>query len=141
MDSIWWAVIIGLVIGAVISAVFGVFSKKDAEKASRTFLGMSSSSLVTNAIVIVVVGGFVFLSLLAVFVKDLDYPVKSPVKFTIETILMAGLPSSLIFLMTNFRGKKITSSTVQEFFVLFAKFGVLHILLQFSGVYTNLIMG
>jgi len=140
MDSIWWAVIIGLILGSTISVIFGIVSRKDTDKATRIIFGMTSTQFVTNSIVVAVVGGIVFLSVLSVFMKDLYYPRKSPLKFTAETLLMAAAPSSVLFLMTTFRGQKITMTTAQEFAMLFMKFGLLHILLQFSGVYTSLIV-
>jgi hypothetical protein len=49
---------------------------------------------------------------------------------------MAVMSSSIIFIMTVLRGKKINATTWEEFALLLAKFGSLHILLQFSGFYS-----
>jgi hypothetical protein len=78
----------------------------------------------------------VFLSVVSFLIKDLEYPQRSPLYFTIETLMMALSSSTIIFLMTYFRGYSFTISTFEEFFLLFAKFGILHILLQFSGFYS-----
>jgi tetrahydromethanopterin S-methyltransferase subunit C len=136
MDGIWIALIIGLVVGAVFSVVFGVVSKKGSDDISRNFLGMSSSVLVTDAIIIVIIGSFVFLSTLSAIVKDLAYPRAKPINFTVETLLMAFMPASIIFVMTYLRGFPIELKTWEEFGILSVKFGLLHILLQFSGFYS-----
>jgi hypothetical protein len=49
---------------------------------------------------------------------------------------MAFLPSLIIFAMTLLRGYKITGETFEEFGLLVVKFGILHVLLQFSGFYS-----
>jgi len=136
MDSIWIALIGGLIIGAVFSIVFGIFNKKSSDALSRNIFGMSSSVLVTDAIVIVIVGSFVFLSTISAIVKDLGYPRAKPINFTIETLLMAFLPATVIFAMTHLRGHPINTKTFEEFGLLSVKFGLLHILLQFSGFYS-----
>ena len=136
MDSIWVALIIGIALGGVISLVFGILSKKGADAFSRNIFGMSSSVLVTNGLVLVVAGAFIFLATLSALVRDLAYPTTFPVQFTIETLLMAFMPSVVIFVMTKFRGLPIDAKTFAEFGVLVAKFGLLHILLQFSGFYS-----
>jgi len=136
MDSIWLALIGGLVLGAIFSVVFGIFNKKSSDSLSRNIFGMSSSVLVTDAIVIVIVGSFVFLSTISAIVKDLAYPRAKPINFTVETLLMAFMPASIIFVMTYLRGFPIELKTWEEFGVLSVKFGLLHILLQFSGFYS-----
>lgn len=136
MDSIWWSVIIGLLFGGILSLLFDTLSKKSSSSKSRNFIGMDSQALITDSIVLIVVASFVFLSTVSVLIRDLDYPTKSPVKFTIETLMMSIIPSVTIFAMTSFRGYKITSSTFEEFSILAVKFGLLHILLQFSGFYS-----
>ena len=90
----------------------------------------------TDAIVIVIVGSFVFLSTISAIVKDLGYPRAKPINFTIETLLMAFLPATVIFAMTHLRGHPINTKTFEEFGLLSVKFGLLHILLQFSGFYS-----
>jgi len=136
MDGIWLALIGGLVLGAIFSVVFGIFNKKSSDSLSRNIFGMSSSVLVTDAIIIVIVGSFVFLSTISAIVKDLAYPRAKPINFTVETLLMAFMPASIIFFMTYLRGFPIELKTWEEFAVLSVKFGLLHILLQFSGFYS-----
>lgn len=136
MDSIWWSVIVGSLVGAVLSVIFSIYNKKTADALSRSFLGMSTQVLITDIILFVVVASFAVLSTISVFVRDLSYPMKMPMNFTIETLLMAFLPSLIIFAMTLLRGYKVSGQTFQEFGLLVVKFGVLHILLQFSGFYS-----
>lgn len=136
MDSIWWSVIGGILVGAVLSVIFSIYNKKTADALSRSFLGMSTQVLITDIILFVVVASFAVLSTISVFVRDLSYPMKMPMNFTIETLLMAFLPSLIIFAMTLLRGYKVSGQTFQEFGLLVVKFGVLHILLQFSGFYS-----
>jgi hypothetical protein len=136
MDSIWWSVLGGLLFGAILSIVFSVYNRKGADTLSRSFLGMSTSVLITDVILIAVVASFAVLSTVSAFVRDLTYPTKRPINFTIETLLMAFLPSVIIFAMTLLRGYKITGETFEEFGLLAVKFGLLHILLQFSGFYS-----
>jgi hypothetical protein len=92
MDSIWLALIGGLVLGAIFSVVFGIFNKKSSDNLSRNIFGMSSSVLVTDAIIIVIVGSFVFLSTISAIVKDLAYPRAKPINFTVEFFELLVLP-------------------------------------------------
>jgi len=137
MDSIWIALIVGVLLGGIFSLTFGILSKKGADSLSRNIFGISSSTMVTNAIVFILAGAFVFLATLSAIIKDLGYPKAYPVNFTIETLLMAFMPAVVIFAMTNLRGYPISATTYTEFAVLVAKFGLLHILLQFSGFYSS----
>lgn len=136
MDLMWIFVIAGLVLGGILSVVFGVYSKAGSTSYSRSIFGIQSTNLITDAVLLLVGASVVFLSVISAIVRDLTYPNKKPLNFTIETFAMATFSSMTIFLMTYLRGYPFTASTAEEFFVLFAKFGVLHILLQFSGFYS-----
>lgn len=138
MDYISISVIIGLAIGILVSVLFGVYSKSSADAYSRMFLGMNSHDMVFYLIIIVLIPTFIVLTTLSVMIRDLAYPISMPVNFTIETLLMAFLPSFVFLLMPYLRGYNYTSHTMVEFLVLVIKFGVLHILLQFSGFYSSL---
>ena len=128
----------GLIFGGIISLVFNVYSKSTANLLSRNVFGITVSALVFNTIIFCTGLGFALLSGYSALIRDLAYPVYSPLRFTIETLLMGVLPASIIYLMTVFRGYTITNYTNIEFVVLFIKFALLHILLQFSGFYTEL---
>ena len=129
-------VIIGVVLSAILSALFGVYSKATATPYIRTLFGMSSIDLISGVTLAVIVAAFFLLAVVSGLIRDLTYPTKSPVKFTIETILMGVLPALVFLLMAVFRGYPIDSRVLEEFAMLLAKFGVLHVLLQFSGFYS-----
>jgi hypothetical protein len=136
MDSIWWSLIIGILFGLVLSLIFGIYNKQLAGSAVRNLFGLSTNTWITDVIILIVAGSFIFLATLSIINRDLTYPIKTPINFTLETLLMAFLPSLIIFAMTLLRGYKINSQTFEEFTLLVAKFGLLHILLQFSGFYS-----
>jgi hypothetical protein len=136
MDLMWLSLLVGLAIGGVLSVIFGVYSKSGSTSYSRSIFGIQSTTLITDAVVLLVGATVVFLSVVSAIVKDLGYPTKKPLSFAMETFAMATFSSMTIFLMTYLRGVAFTKSTAEEFFILFAKFGVLHILLQFSGFYS-----
>jgi hypothetical protein len=138
MDYITISILIGLAIGILVSALFGVYSKSSADSYSRMFFGVSSHDMVFYLIIIVLIPTFILLTTLSVMIRDLWYPVNMPGNFTIETLLMGFLPAFVFLLMPLLRGYKYTSHTALEFVVLVFKFGILHILLQFSGFYSSL---
>jgi hypothetical protein len=136
MELIWWAIIFGLGIGSILSAIFGIYSKKGLVSYSRNIFGIQSTDLITDSIIFLVATSFVFLTSVSILVRDVTYPKGSPLNFTFETLLMAFLPSCIIFAMSLLRGFPITGQTFEEFGILSIKFGLLHILLQFSGFYS-----
>jgi hypothetical protein len=138
MELLYIAAIAGIALGAVLSVVFGVYSRTGAESYIRSLFGMSSYNLIFGGIVFILVASFLFLATISGVVKDLAYPKMKPVNFTVETLLMAFLPASVFLIMTPLRGYPITGTTYEEFMVLVVKFGLLHILLQFSGFYSNI---
>ena len=104
----------------------------------RSLFGMSTYDVIFGGIIFIVVTSFVFLASISGIVRDLAYPIGKPINFTIETLLMAFLPASVFLIMVPLRGYSISASTFEEFTVLLMKFGVLHILLQFSGFYSGI---
>jgi hypothetical protein len=136
MDPLWIFLSVGLGMGIILSVLFGMYNKNTSVYYSKNIFGMSSTKLITDAIILLVGTSFLFLSTVSFIVKDLNYPQKSPLYFTIETLMMSLFSALTIFVMTIFRGYQITSNTFLEFGVLAMKFGILHILLQFSGFYS-----
>ena len=136
MELIWWAVIIGILLGGITSAIFGVYSKKGSVSYSRNIFGFQSANIISDIVILLVAASFIFLTTVSIMVRDVAYPVSMPLHFTIETLLMAFLPSCVIFAMSLFRGYPITLKTFEEFGILAVKFGLLHVFLQFSGVYS-----
>jgi hypothetical protein len=136
MDAIWWSILVGGLLGGLLSSLFGIYSVQGANAYSRNVFGIPSTVLITNAIVTIVAACITFLATVSGLVRDIHYPLESPMKFSIEIFLMAFSSAYVIFIMTVFRGYQITGTTFEEFSVLFAKFGLLHILLQTSGFYS-----
>jgi hypothetical protein len=137
MDIIWLSGIIGAALGAVLSVVFGIYSKSTADSYIRSLFGVKSTDLIMTAILLVGVAGVVFLSTISGLVRDLSYPTSKPLNFTIETLLMAGLPAIAFLIMAPLRGYSVGKGELLEFSGFLLKFGLLHILFQFSGVYST----
>jgi hypothetical protein len=68
-------------------------------------------------------------------IRDLEYPTENPALFTAETLYASFVPASVLLLMNFLREKPFTQTTVFEYILFAIKFGLAHILLQFSGVY------
>ena len=68
-------------------------------------------------------------------IKDIDFIIDEPLKFTIETFIMGLLPTLALILIIYFRTKKFTSQNKVDSLILFSKFAILHVLLQISGYY------
>ena len=129
--------LLGIFAGGILSVVFGLKQTSGTSELSRTIFGIQSNDLIANLILFAIGLTVVFLSVVSIFVKDLTFPNKYPLKFTIETLFMALTGSSIVFLMSYLRENKVSITTFFEFLLLFVKFGVLHILLQFSGFYSS----
>lgn len=138
MDLLWISAISGIILGVGLSIVFGVYSVRTASSYIRSLFGVSSYDLVFDGIVFILAASFLLLATMSGFVKDLAYPTSKPFHFTLETLLMAFLPASVFLMMIPLRGYSITSDNIEEFNILVVKFGLLHILLQFSGFYSNI---
>jgi len=55
----------------------------------------------------------------------------------VETFAVSLFPALALFIMTFLRGKPITRHTYIEYILLSVKFGLVHILMQFAGIYTS----
>jgi hypothetical protein len=137
--SILYIGISGAVIGTVASVILNVYSKTTASKYTYFLFGMNVSDLLTYIMILSIGFGVALLSGFSVLIRDLQYPKERPWNFTIETLIMALVPSAIIFIMTDFRGHQISNETWVEYIGLCIKFGLLHILFQFSGVYTSIL--
>lgn len=120
----------GLLIGSIASLVVGIYRKQD------MLFGLPMHQVITDGIVLLLAGCIVFMSVVSGLMRDLAYPTAAPWKFTVETLLMAFMPAVVFPVMTVLRGYPLTAARWGEFFVLVVKFGLLHILLQFSGFYS-----
>jgi len=99
------------------------------------FLVANSNNIIAYTLIGVIVVAFTYLTFLSIIIKDIAYPMAHPYLFTLETLLTSIGPSAVIFLMAYGRSK-ITTATLLEFGIMVLKFGLLNILLQFSGFYT-----
>jgi hypothetical protein len=70
-------------------------------------------------------------------VQDTAFPHAHPWLFLIETLIVALVPASVIYVMTDFRDNgKVNFPPTAEYFLLATKFAIFHLLFQFSGIYT-----
>ena len=95
----------------------------------------NANALTKWGLVVLVVLCGIYLIVLSILFQDLKYPREHPYLFTLETLLFAFGSASIIFLMAHGRGD-LGVSTIIEFFIVALKFGIFHILLQFSGFYS-----
>jgi hypothetical protein len=130
------ATIIGLALGGLLSLLFGRLAVP-----ADTVFGISIGELIANVVLVAVVGGIVFLGYVSMVVKDTAFPYAHPWLFLLETIIVGFLPASIIYVITDIRdnGKLDLTSLNREFVLLAAKFGVFHLLFQFSGLYTYML--
>ena len=101
---------------------------------------MSSGDLITDAIFLILAASVIFLATVSGLVRDLYYPMNRPWSFTAEVFLMAIPPALTFLVMVALRGYALTTADVWEkFVILILKFGLLHVLLQFSGFYSDIL--
>jgi hypothetical protein len=117
------AVVVGVVLGVAALVTFVAVK------------GVNIPMILTDATTATLVGTVVALAAGAVLVRDGTYPRANPGKFTLEVALMSTLPVVPLVVMDYFRGLGLGAATWGEAGVLAAKFGLLHVLLQYSGVY------
>ena len=137
MDLMWWSLIVGAVGGIIISVVFDIYSVKTATSYTKNIFGIGSTDLITDVIFLIVAFAVVVLTTMSGLIRDLTYPIKNPAFFSIEVLLMALPPAFVFLLMTYFRGYTFNAGILEKFVVLILKFGIFHILLQFSGFYSS----
>ena len=94
--------------------------------------------LSTYSLLVFLVCAFVTLSVASIIVRDVTFPKKHPIKFTIETLLMAFVATIPFMFIVWSRTGSLGVSDLTDFIVLIIKFTGLHILFQFSGIYTLL---
>jgi hypothetical protein len=136
--SLIYAGVGGLALGGGLSAILNIYSKSSANSVSRHIFGLNVMDLIYQTTLFSIGLAVTILAGYSMLIRDLSYPNAHPIKFTVETFLMGFLCSSIIFVMTVFRGYMITDKTWLEFGLLFVKFSLLHILFQFSGIYSEL---
>ena len=129
--------IFGLLVGGGLSYYFKIHSIKTASTYTFSIVNTDSINIIKYTTVFTVAFVVGVLAVFSSLVRDLDYPTRHPILFTGETLAAAFLPAFILLLMTYLRDKDFTKNTVFDFFVLVSKFGLVHVLLQFSGVYSS----
>lgn len=82
----------------------------------------------------VIIGGLIYLVILAALVHDLEFITKHPVWFVIETAAMFALPGLPILLFMI--SQDVKPSAAMKFFLgVGVKFAIFHVLLHLSGIY------
>jgi hypothetical protein len=131
------AALAGLALGGLLSLLFGRFALPTKIPTEFTIGGFPTGILLANLVLFVIVGAIVFFGYVSMVVQDTTFPREHPWLFIIETLVVAFVPASVIYVMTDFRdnGAFDFSGINREFLLLAAKFGAFHLLFQFSGVY------
>jgi hypothetical protein len=131
------AAIVGLALGGVLSAIFGRFVLPTKIPFEFTVGGISTGLVLTNLLLIAVVTAIVFLGYVSMVVQDTAFPQDHPWLFIAETLIVALVPASVIYVMTDFRDNgKVDFPPTAEYALLAAKFAIFHLLFQFSGIYS-----
>jgi hypothetical protein len=129
------AAAVGLVLGTVLSYIFGSVVLPTKIPFEFTIGGLSSNLVIVDILVVALVSAVIFLGYVAAIIRDTAFPAKHPWLFIVETAVVAFVPASVIYIMTDFRGGSGTNLNL-DFLLLAAKFGIFHLLFQFSGLYT-----
>jgi hypothetical protein len=135
------AVIGGLGLGALLSLIFGRYALPTRIPSEFTIGGFPVGVILADFILFAVVGAIVFFGYVSMIVQDTSFPREHPWLFIAETLIVSILPASIIYVITDFRdnGRLDLSSLNREFLLLAAKFGLFHLLFQFSGVYAYML--
>jgi hypothetical protein len=127
----------GLLAGLIFSVALGIHSKRGATGITHTLFGMSSSELINATVILVMTFSLVIAAVFSILIQDWTYPREHPIPFTIETLAVSFFPALIIFIIMYLRNKKFTGATYLEYLALAVKFGLVHILFQFAGIYSS----
>jgi len=125
--------VVGAVVGIIVSFFFVKYSAVDSYKA--TIFGMNSNSFITGITFFIIVCGVAIFSAMAGIIRDVEFIIKEPLKFTLELLAMGLLPTIALLLVMYFRTNKITSKNKTDSLIIFLKFALFHVLFQISGYY------
>lgn len=104
----------------------------------QDFKLFSDSNLVIKwTIIVFVIIAVIYLFIVSIMVKDLRYPKEHPHLFTLEILIFSVGCNLLVFLMAYGRNN-LGLSTLYDFIIRLFGFGILYILLQFSGFFSYL---
>lgn len=104
------------------------------KKTTSYWLATNSKFVINYVFLTAIIIGLIYLTIVSVIVADVKYPSEHPWFFTLETLLFSVGCGAVVFLMAYGRDK-IRTVTFVQFAILALKFGLFHILLQFSGYY------
>jgi hypothetical protein len=135
--QILYPISIGLVGGLFFSIFLGVYNKHTSSALTNELFGVNSPTLLMYLTLGIMSFFLVVASTFAILIRDLKFPQEHPIPFTLETLFISFVCALMIFAMHFFRRQKITSTVFMEYILLAVKFGIAHILFQFSGVYTT----
>jgi hypothetical protein len=131
------AAIVGLALGGVLSAIFGRFVLPTRLPFEFTIGGISTGLVLTDILLIAIVAAIVFLGYVSMVVQDTAFPRAHPWLFLVETLTVSLVPASVIYVMLDFRDNgKVNFPPTAEYLLLAIKFGIFHLLFQFSGIYS-----
>ena len=126
-------IVVGALIGIVISYLF--IKHGYVNRYQANVFGINSNNLITGVTIFCIVGGIATLSGMSAIIKDIDFIIKEPYLFTLETLLMGLLPTLALVGVIYLRTNKFSNRNLIETSALFIKFAALHVLLQISGYY------
>ena len=101
----------------------------------QSWLIQTSNIIIKWTIIALLIISGIYLIVMSILKRDLKYPIAHPWLFTLETLLVSFTMGLIVVLMSYGRGE-FSVKTLLEFVLMTLKFGVFHILLQFSGFYS-----
>ena len=106
----------------------------------QSWLIQTSNTIIKWTIIALLIISAIYLIVMSVLKRDLKYPKEHPYLFTLETLLISFTMGLIVVLMSYGRGE-FSTKTFLEFVLMTLKFGIFHILLQFSGFYSYALIG
>uniref|UniRef100_A0A6C0KWN3 Uncharacterized protein n=1 Tax=viral metagenome TaxID=1070528 RepID=A0A6C0KWN3_9ZZZZ len=100
-------------------------------------ISRAAYSIVKNMILYGCIFGGLIIVFLSLIVRDTQFIQDNPGKFGIELFLMSVLAALPLFYIGYSRDLSL-STTLISFLTLMVQCGIIHLLLQLSGFYTNL---
>jgi len=134
-----YAILLGIVLGVIVSVTFNIHSKRGTDVYTHIIFGMTSTALIKNLLLILVLFMIVVFGWLSFLVRDTKFPMEHPMTFLVETLLVGILPALTLFVVYYIRKIPLGKEGVLGFGAIALKCVVGHLLLQFSGVYSSLL--
>ena len=132
------AAAVGLVVGALLTFLFGAPSARSRNPLDFKIAGFPTGLVLTDLIIVVIVGAIGFFGYVSFIVRDTEFPREHPWLFLTETLFVSLVPATIIYVITDFRdnGHFDLDKLNLEFLLMAVKFGIFHLLFQFSGFYS-----